>query len=94
MNILGLKLLVCLILGAVFGVVFFSALERNVRLYCRNSATGLALLIHMARFLGMILVFVAFAKLGAAPLLSALAGFQLVRVFTVSSRALALQAAP
>jgi F1F0 ATPase subunit 2 len=93
-NILGLKLLACLILGAAFGAAFFGALEWNVRLYSRNAATRLASLIHLTRFLVMAIVFVGFADLGAAPLFSALAGFQLVRIFAVSAKAAALEGVP
>jgi F1F0 ATPase subunit 2 len=88
---LGLKLLACLILGAVFGAAFFGALEWNVRLYSGNAATRLAAFIHLARFVVIAIVFVGFAEMGAAPLFSALAGFQLVRIFAVSAKAVALE---
>ncbi len=91
MNIFGLKLLVCLVLGAIFGAAFFGALEWNVRLYRRNAATWLASLIHLTRFIVMTMVFAELAKSGAAPLFSALAGFQLVRIFAVSAKAAALE---
>lgn len=91
MTMLFLKLLISLIVGAVFGAAFFGALECNVRLYCWNYATRLAPVIHVMRILGVALVFVGFAKLGAAPLLSAAAGLQLARIFAVRAKRPALE---
>ncbi len=91
MNILDLKLLGCLILGAAFGAAFFGALEWNVRLYSRNAATRLASFIHLTRFVVIAVVFLGFAELGAAPLFSALAGFQLVRIFAIITKTAVLE---
>lgn len=73
-------------------MAFFRALEWNVQLYSKNSGTRLALLIHATRFLGVAMVFVGFAKLGAAPLLSAWVGFQLARVFAIGAKGSASEA--
>lgn len=89
---MGLKLLACLILGVISGMAFFCALEWNVQLYSKKSGIRLALFIHATRFLGLAMAFVGFAKLGAAPLLSALAGFQLARVFVVGAKDSTLEA--
>jgi F1F0 ATPase subunit 2 len=94
MNVQFLKPLLFLVLGAVLGVAFFGALAWNVRLYCGNSGTRLAPLIHAMRLLGMAAGFAGIAELGAGPLLSALAGFQLARVFAVRAKRLAFETAP
>ena len=86
MNIPLVKLLLTLVLGVVLGGVCFGALEWNVQLYCGNSSTLLALSIHALRFLGTAAVFVAIARTGAASLLSALVGFQCVRVIAVRAK--------
>jgi F1F0 ATPase subunit 2 len=93
MNIHGLKPLLFLLLGAALGVAFFGALAWNVRLYCGTSATRLAPLIHALRLLGIAAVFVGIAEFGAAPLLSALAGFQLARILAIRAKGLALETA-
>jgi F1F0 ATPase subunit 2 len=94
MNLQGLKPLLFLVLGAALGMAFFGALAWNVRLYCGNSGTRLAPLIHAIRLLGMAAVFVGIAELGAAPLLSALAGFHLARVFAIRAKGLAFETVP
>lgn len=94
MNLQGLKPLLFLVLGAALGIAFFGALAWNVRLYCGNSGTRLAPLIHAMRLLGVAAVFVGIAELGAAPLLSALAGFQLARIFAIRAKGLAFETVP
>lgn len=94
MNLHGLKPLLFLVLGAALGMAFFGALAWNVRLYCGNSGPRLAPLIHAMRLLGTVAVFVGIAELGAAPLLSALAGFQLARVFAIRAKGLAFETVP
>jgi F1F0 ATPase subunit 2 len=94
MNLQGLKPLLFLVLGAALGIAFFGALAWNVRLYCGNSGTRLAPLIHAMRLLGVAAVFVAIAELGAASLLSALAGFQLARIFAIRAKGLAFETVP
>jgi len=81
----GLKLMIFLALGALFGAAYLGALQWNVRLYCRGSGTSFALMIHAMRLLGAAAVFVAMARAGAAPLLSAAAGFHCVRIFAVGA---------
>ncbi len=81
----GVKLMIFLALGALFGAAYLAALEWNVRLYCRGSSTPLALLIHALRLLGTAAVFVAIAQAGAAPLLAASLGFQCVRICAVGA---------
>jgi len=94
MNVLLLKPLLFLALGSALGWAFFGALAWNVRLYCGNSGTRLAPLVHAMRLLGMAAVLVGIAKLGAAPLLSASAGFQLARAFAIRAKGLAFETMP
>lgn len=82
----GLKLLIFLALGALLGLGYFGVLEWNVQLYFRNSSPLFALSIHALRFLGTATVFVTIARTGAASSLSALAGFQFVRIFAVRAK--------
>lgn len=88
----GVKLMTFVALGALFGAAYLGALEWNVRWYCRGSSTPLALMIHALRLLGTAAVFVAIAQAGAAPLLSASAGFHCVRIFAVGARRLSSEA--
>jgi F1F0 ATPase subunit 2 len=89
-----LKPLLFLVLGAALGMAFFGALAWNVRLYCGHSGTRLTPLIHAMRLLGMAAAFAGIAEVGAAPLLSALAGFQLARLFAVRAKGLGFETAP
>jgi F1F0 ATPase subunit 2 len=82
----GVKLMIFLALGALFGAAYLGALEWNVRLYCRGSSTPFAAMIHALRLLGAGAIFVAIAQAGAAPLLSASLGFQCVRIFAVGAK--------
>jgi F1F0 ATPase subunit 2 len=85
MNSQVLRLLAFLALGSGVGVGYLSALAWNVRLYCVG-LTPAAFLLHLLRFLGAAAVFVALARLGAAPLLSGLVGFQLSRILVSGAR--------
>lgn len=86
MNIPVVKLLIFLAFGVVLGGACFGALKWNVQLYCGNSSTLLALSIHALRLLGTAAVFIAIARTGAASLLSALVGFQCVRILAVRAK--------
>jgi hypothetical protein len=85
MNFQPLQLLGFLALGTVLGVAYLSLLAWNVRLYCAG-ATARALLLHLLRFLGTAAILVAFARGGAALLLSSFVGFQLTRVVALGAR--------
>ncbi len=82
----GVRLMIFLALGALLGVAYLGALRWNVRLYCRGSGAPLALIIHALRLLGAAAVLVAMAQAGAAPLLSAAAGFQCIRIFVLGAK--------
>ena len=69
-----------LLLGSLLGLTNLGVLSWNVQLYCRRSSPGFALSIHAVRFLGTAAVLLAIARTGASSLLSALAGFQVVRI--------------
>jgi hypothetical protein len=84
MNFQSLQLLGFLTLGTVLGIAYLSLLAWNVRLYCAGS-TSLALLLHLLRFLGIATILVAFARSGAAPLLSSFVGFQLTRAIALGT---------
>jgi len=90
----GLKLMIFLALGALFGAAYLGALQWNVRLYCRGSGTPFAAMMHALRLLGAGAIFVAIARAGAAPLLSAVAGFHCVRIFAVSAKRWSSEALP
>jgi F1F0 ATPase subunit 2 len=82
----SVKLMIFLALGALLGAAYLGALQWNVRLYCRGSGAPLALMIHALRLLGSAAVFVAIAQAGAAPLLSAAAGFHCMRIFALGTK--------
>jgi N-ATPase, AtpR subunit len=88
----GVRLLVFLGLGAVQGAGYLSALAWNIDLYCRGSRPRFALLIHVLRFLGGGVAFVAIARMGAVPLLSALVGFHLMRILALRMKVLSAEA--
>ncbi|BDV38066.1 ATP synthase subunit I [Methylocystis bryophila] len=68
--------------GAAAGFAYFTALRWNVDLFERG-ATPKALLLLVARFGLLAALFVALAKLGAAPLLSAALGLLAARRITL-----------
>jgi hypothetical protein len=90
----GVKLMIFVALGALLGVAYLGALQWNVRLYCRGSGTQLALTIHALRLLGAAAALVAMAQAGAAPLLSAAAGFHCFRIFALGAKRWPSEAVP
>jgi F1F0 ATPase subunit 2 len=84
-NVQPLQLLAFLALGTALGAAYLGGLAWNVRLYCTGS-TAWALSLHLLRFLGTSAILVALARAGAAPLLSSVVGFQLIRVIVVGGR--------
>lgn len=93
MNVQGLRVIIFLALGAVLGVAYLCALKWNVRLYCDRSRMALACALHALRLLGAAALLVLAARTGAAPLLAALAGFQLARIFVIRAHAFPAEAA-
>jgi hypothetical protein len=77
-------------LGSLLGIGYLIALKWNVQLYCdRDRSRSLfAILLHALRFLGTSTIFVLTARIGASPLLAALAGFQLTRILVIRARVL------
>jgi F1-F0 ATPase (N-ATPase) AtpR subunit len=71
-------------LGALLGIAFFSALDWNVMLYVERGAGWKAPLVHTTRLLLTGAIFTLAARQGAMPLLSSLAGFQMIRVAAVN----------
>jgi hypothetical protein len=93
MSLGGLQLLLFFALGAAFGAGYLTVLAWNVGFYCGGSSRWLAASIHLLRLLGTAGIFVAIARMGAAPLLWSLAGFQLTRIFGVGAKVLLSDAA-
>jgi F1F0 ATPase subunit 2 len=82
-----MKPLIFLAVGAIAGGSYLGALEWNVRLYCRETGIRLALAIHLLRLLAVVIIFVAIARAGAAPLLWSFAGFHITRLSTLGLKA-------
>lgn len=79
------------VLGAVLGVAYFSALGWNVRLYVDHGAGWSAVLIHLMRLLVIGTAFTLCVRHGAFPLLSSVAGFQMIRAAAVRQQTRALE---
>jgi hypothetical protein len=92
-NLHGLAVLLFLSLGAAHGAAYLGVLAWNVDLYCRDSNPAPAVLVHLLRFLGSGVIFVAIAQMGAVPLLSSLFGFQLARVLAIRIKLLTWESA-
>ena len=71
------------LLGAVLGLVYFSGLGWNVRLYVSGDTRCKALAVHVVRLVGIIGIFTLCARQGAAALLTNLAGFLAVRTVAI-----------
>jgi F1F0 ATPase subunit 2 len=74
------------VLGALSGLVYFSALGWNVRFYASRGAGGKALGLHVLRFVGIVVIFAICARQGAASLLSGLVGFLAIRTFAIAGQ--------
>jgi len=79
-----LRVLLYGVLGALVGIAFFSALDWNVLLYVAGGADWKAPLVHVTRLLMAAAIFTLAARQGALPLLSTLAGFQVIRIVAVN----------
>jgi len=77
-------------LGALLGIAFFSALDWNVRLYVDDGGGWSALFVHLMRLLVIGAAFTLCARRGALPLLSSLAGFQMMRTAAVNKHRIAI----
>lgn len=67
------------VLGAAFAVLYFAGLRANAALYLRDGRRAWAVGLHAVRVVAAAAFFVAIARLGAAALLAAFAGFLVVR---------------
>jgi F1F0 ATPase subunit 2 len=85
------RALLCGVLGALLAVAHFSALGWNVRLYVDHRAGWSAVLVHLMRLLVIGAAFTLCARQGAFPLLSSVAGFQLIRGAAVNRQRRALE---
>lgn len=94
MDMSFLRVLPYCALGALLGVVYFSALGLNVRLYAGSGPGWSAMLLHLARLLLIGAVFTLCARQGASSLLSSVVGFELTRKIAVNQQRLALERKP
>ena len=67
------------LLGALFGAGYFTALRLNVERYLSGRSPGPAVALHLGRLLLAGVGFALIAQAGAVPLLGALVGFLLAR---------------
>ncbi len=74
-----------LTLGVLLGLVHFTLLGLNVRLYLENTGVAGPVALHLVRLAGTTAAFAAIAPRGATALLCALAGFSAAR-FVVAHR--------
>lgn len=77
--------------GALIGAAYVGSLGWNVRLYADRGAAWSALLAHLMRLVMIGAAFTLCARQGALPLLSSLAGFQIVRTGAVNQQRRALE---
>jgi F1F0 ATPase subunit 2 len=77
--------------GALIGVAYLGLLGWNVRLYADRGAAWSAMIVHLMRLVVIGAAFTLCARQGALPLLSSLAGFQIVRTVAVNQRSRALE---
>jgi hypothetical protein len=71
------------VLGALSALAYTASLACNTRLYLSAGATGLPILLHVARTVTMLAVFVGLALAGAAPFLVAVLAFACAHVAAV-----------
>ncbi len=85
------RALTCAGFGAALAVAYFSALGWNVRLYAGHGSAWTSMLVHLTRLLAIGVAFALCARQGAAPLLSSVAGFQIMRTAAVKLQIRALE---
>ena len=71
-------------LGALLALAYFYALRWNVRLYVTRGAAWSILSIHLMRLLSLAAALTLFAREGALPLLSCVAGFLMMRTVAIN----------
>lgn len=71
-------------IGAALGLAYVAALAWNARLYVSSTGAGKAVLLHIARSIGLPLALVALATAGAGPLMAAVGGFACAHAVLVS----------
>lgn len=73
---------IAVVLGAALGLAYVATLRWNVRLYVAGNA-GFAIMLHVARFLGVALALGIAVRSGASALLAATLGFTVARFVAV-----------
>jgi F1F0 ATPase subunit 2 len=81
-----MRALPCGLFGALAGAAYVASLDWNVRLYADRGAAWSALVAHLIRLVVIGAAFTLCAHQGALPLLSSLAGFQIVRTAAVNQQ--------
>jgi F1F0 ATPase subunit 2 len=76
------------LLGALLGAGYFTALRLNVERYLSGRSAGPAVALHLGRLLLAGVGFLLIAKAGAVSLLGALLGFLLARALALRSRSI------
>ena len=71
------------LVGLVFGLVHFAALQRTVELYTKDRSGFTAIALTLGRIAVAIAFFNLAARLGALPLLSSFLGFLLARMLAL-----------
>jgi F1F0 ATPase subunit 2 len=94
MEVVVLRILAFLALGALLASAYLAALGLNVRLYLDSGAAWIALLVHTMRLLAIAAILFLCARQGALPLLSSLVGFQIVRTAAVNQLSPGLERKP
>ena len=80
-------------LGGLLALAYFSALGWNVRLYVNRGIEANILLIHLGRLSLLGAALTLFARQGALPLLSSVAGFQVMRTVAINRQLRLLESA-
>jgi N-ATPase, AtpR subunit len=78
----------------LMGFAYLAALGLNVRLYLEAEAGWLTLLIHITRLVATGAALTLCARQGALALLSSVAGFQMMKTFTINRRTVQYESKP
>ncbi|HVN63395.1 MAG TPA: ATP synthase subunit I [Candidatus Binataceae bacterium] len=81
-------------LGALLAAGYFQALGWNVHLYAKDGAAWPALIVHVGRLVVIAGALTICARQGGLPLISTLAGFQIMRTAAIRRQLQAFGATP
>ena len=84
MELVVMRIVAFVTLGAVFGFAYLAALGLNVHIYLGSGSGWVALLVQAVRWLVIGGAFALCARQGALPLVSNMIGFQISRTFAIS----------